>query len=131
MKYPTIRRDLIRYLDILSDTSYQENIWLSNKICYYNNKLVHDSFDMFIHFWYDDYSLNENIIDSIGDFLKDQKEAAAIQRITNLLDKIFERIGTTRSAREYLNCDEWPNIVLAAKEAKRVFLENEDMSGAI
>ena len=124
MKYPTIRRDLMKNLDILSDSDYQEKFWLS-KICYNKDDLIFYTFDMFIHFWYDDYTLDENIINCIDIFLKDEKEAFAIQRITNLLDTIFEKLGTNKSVREFLSCDEWEHVVLAAKEARRVFLENE------
>lgn len=112
--YPSMRLELIYYLEGLSDREYQNQSWVENN----RPNGGHDELDYSIHFLYDDTCLAKNPSSLIGIVLKDQAEVDAIKDLIDELENVFEKYGTNLSDEEYINKKEWDRVILAARMAK-------------
>lgn len=108
-----MRDELIEYLQGLSDKEYQIKYWV-NLDC---PEGVEDSFDLAVHFLFDDTSLSSNPEKTIGVFLKDEKEANSIKVLCDEINAILDKYGTKLPDKEYINCPEWNNVLKLAKIA--------------
>ena len=109
LKYPSMRDELIGYVDALASKEYQASAWVSG-----GGAAEHDELDYAIHFLYDDTSLATNPNKAIGWFLKDEREAEAVKRLIVALDKVFEVHGTDLDDAAYIASHEWNDVVAAA-----------------
>jgi hypothetical protein len=53
--------------------------------------------------------------------LNDEKEAAAIADLTRKIDLVLEKYGTHLSDKEYIEKEEWKDVIQSAKVAKSLF----------
>lgn len=53
-------------------------------------------------------------------WLHDDREVAALQRITTLLDNILKRYGEYEESGFYIELPEWRDLITAACEAREV-----------
>ncbi|PIT09874.1 hypothetical protein BGI30_06480 [Snodgrassella alvi] len=112
-----MRQELVSYLCALADKNYQYMSWVKND----RPNGGHDELDYTIHFLYDDTDLAENPESMIGWILTSQEEAEMISNVIRALDTLFEIYGTELTDKEYLEKNEWNDVVDAAKKAKLLF----------
>jgi len=114
MQYPNMREELIEYLSGLSDREYQMNCWVNQKC---PEGIEKDTFDLAVHFLFDDTELAKSPEETIGIFLKDKEEAQSIKSLCDEIDRIFEKYSTELTDKEYIDCPEWNNVLNLAKTA--------------
>ncbi|WP_107666838.1 hypothetical protein [Cyanothece sp. BG0011] len=114
MKYPEMRQELLLSIKILSDLEYQKQNWLNNT----NGE--HDCFDYVIHFLYDQASFDEDPETTIGLFVKNEEEIISIIKVIESLEKLFETLGTNASDSDYINSQQWRNVIINAKKALQI-----------
>ena len=120
MKYPNLRNDLKEYLGVLSDTRYQQKHWIENLV---HQEKEGDTFDMFIHFWFDDMALSEEPEKCIGIFLKNAEESNVIKEITFYLESMFNEFGLEASVVTYLQSSQWKEVIRLAYIAKSIIFD--------
>ncbi len=121
LKLLGMRKELIQYLEGLSNLEYQKKIWVAGKSI---DGTVHDELDYAIHFLYDDTELATDPNSLIGWILLDQCEADSIRNLTCAIDRLFEINGLELTDEEYIQKNEWPSVVSAAFSAKAIITEN-------
>lgn len=112
--YPSMRLELISYLEGLSDREYQRQSWVEGN----HPSGGHDELDYSIHFLYDDTCLAKDPSSLIGIVLKGLDEVDAIKELIDKLEIVFEKYGTNLSDEEYINKEEWEEVIGAARVAK-------------
>ena len=108
-----MRVDLMTFLESLSNYEYQMNCWVRGN-CPIG---VEDSFDMSVHFFFDDTGLAQDASSLIGYLLYDEIEAELITNVCYAIDTLFNKYGTTLSDDEYINKPEWKEILNTAQIA--------------
>ncbi|MGI9282086.1 MAG: SCO4402 family protein [Endozoicomonas sp.] len=118
MKLTNLRRrqELIWILEDLSDSDYQKDYWLGNK----KNVNRIDDFDSSVHFLFDDTLLAEDVEKEIGNCLRDENEANAVQSVCDTIDLIFDKYGMSETDRHYIECEEWSSVLNAAAHALKL-----------
>lgn len=116
LKYLGMREELISYLQGLSDRDYQYKAWVEGN----RPNGGHDELDYTIHFLYDDTELASDSASMIGWILLSSDEAHAISNVIKALDIIFNKYGLNLTDKEYIEKDEWGNVVEMAKIAKDI-----------
>lgn len=116
LSLPYKRLDLLATLEFLSNHEYQKDIYLHGK----KSQIAYDELDLAIHFLYDDTQLSNNPYFHIGQFLKNECEAKALECLIGSIEKIFEKYGTTLDNREYIVLPEWSNVVSNALHALKL-----------
>lgn len=119
LAYPSMRLELISYLEVLSDREYQNQSWVEGN----RPNGGYDELDYSIHFLYDDTCLAKNPTSLIGVILINKKEVGAIKGLIDELENIFEKYGTDLSDEEYINKTEWERVIQAARVAKEIIKE--------
>jgi hypothetical protein len=117
VEYPWLRFQLIDYIGGLADREYQCQAWIEDK-CPGGG---HDELDYTIHFFFDDTRLASVPEATIGLILKNEKEAAAIADLTRKIDFVLEKYGTHLTDKEYIEKEEWEDVIQSAKVAKELF----------
>jgi len=118
MQYPNMRAELLEYLQDLADIDYQQQAWVRDEAA---PGAEHDTLDHAIHFLFDDTSLAVAPEAAIGVFLVDQEEARAVHTVTQAIDALLHRYGTSLSDAAYLAKPEWGQVVQAATLALQTF----------
>ncbi|WP_373700935.1 hypothetical protein [Neisseria dentiae] len=119
---PNMRKELISYVDSLSDIDYQERVWVQKN---FPSSNFYDDFDESIHFFYDDTSLSEDPFEYIGSILLNNQEAEAVSSLISALDDIFSKYGLHLSDKEYIELTEWIHVINAAKKLKLILFKNQ------
>src|SRR5471030_2687760 len=112
--YPDMRKELVEYLQGLSDLEYQKRVWVNGGS---DGTVIHDEFDYVVHFLYDDTALANDAHSTIGWILQDTSEALLIAALTTCIDGVFEKYGTELSDAQYIELPEWQTVVAAAETA--------------
>ena len=116
MKYPTMREELIDYLEGLSDKQYQLDCWVGGN---YPEGVGHDELDYAVHFLFDDTSLSSKPAIHIGGILRDRNEANKVKAVCDALKNIIDALGDATD-EQYVLCDDWVNVLEAAESALKV-----------
>lgn len=87
LKYPSLRKELIDYLQGLSDKEYQYHAWVNNE----RPGGGHDELDYAIHFLYDDTNLARDPFSTVGWILKSSEEVGLISDLIRNLDSVFNK----------------------------------------
>lgn len=124
IKYPSIRFELMRNLEKLSDLNYQNAVWVAQK---YPVNIEFDSFDLVVHFIYDDTSLGEDASGMLGITFIDEAEVRAFREVVGALDLLFEKHGTNLSDRDYIHKPEWVEVVKSARQALAVMRSKQKL----
>lgn len=106
LKYPGMRQELMGYLRDLSDHEYQRKNWSRT-----------DSLDHAVHFLFDDTPLADDPERTIGFFLHDASEVAAVSAVIAALDAMFAKHGTELQDAEYIALADWNAVIAAARKA--------------
>ena len=112
VEFPSMRDDMIYYLERLQDEDFQRKAWVEK-----NFENGQTPFDDIIHFFFDDTKLSQDPSDCIGAFLLNEEEADAIRAVTSNIDLMVEHHGWKDTDAEHLGLPEWPAIVEAARRA--------------
>lgn len=123
-KYPEMRTELLSSIFDLADFNHQKNFWNveAQKKALEETGKMH-SFDLSVHFLFDDTPLAEDAESCIGYYIKDMCEADAITQVTIALEELFKIHGTDLSDEEYIYKPEWQWVLKAAQNAKKVLLK--------
>ncbi|MDT4820935.1 hypothetical protein FQZ97_540870 [compost metagenome] len=82
--------------------------------------MEHDEFGLAVHFLFDDSSLAQDALSTIGWILKDASEAESVTALVRTIDVVLNRYGTNLSDAEYIEVPEWRFVVVAAKATMAV-----------
>lgn len=80
----------------------------------------YDELDYTVHFLYDDTELASDPASMIGWILLSLDEVNAISNVIKALDVVFNKYGLNLTDKEYIEKDEWANVVEMAKIAKDI-----------
>ncbi|TJZ76334.1 SCO4402 family protein [Chitiniphilus eburneus] len=108
------RNELKVKLESLSDRGYQERVWVEGIM---PHGVVHDDFDLAVHFIFDDTDLADDIQSCIGEFLFNQYEVDCVALVVKSIDVVFDRYGINRSDGFYIKTPEWDDVVFYAGKA--------------
>lgn len=113
LEYPTMRDELISYLEGLSSADYQYRAWVSRS----DSDIAYDEFNYAVHFLYDDTDLATDPRSWIGIVLRGENEARAISDVVKSIDKVFDKYGTCLADEDYLTKPEWADVIESSKNA--------------
>lgn len=114
VKYPEMRTELIEHLKALSNTDYQQRVWVLGES---DGATVHDEFDYAVHYLYDDTRLAKDPASTIGSILRSAEEADKVSKLVEVIEVIFRQYGKKLSDAEYIQFPEWAAVLKAAKDA--------------
>lgn len=117
VKYPEMRRELEVVVEGLADPAYQRRVWVDGQP---EDGVEHDEFGLAVHFLFDDSSLAQDALSTIGWILKDASEAESVTALVRAIDVVLNRYGTNLSDAEYIEVPEWRFVVVAAKATMAV-----------
>ncbi|NJO17541.1 MAG: hypothetical protein HC877_17930 [Thioploca sp.] len=124
IRFPHLRQELIETLQTLADSEYQQQAWVERNV----PKGMEDSFDIAIHFLYDDTHLADNPEITVGLILEKSEEVPLIKALIEALDHVFEALGLEATDEEYINCPQWEQVLRTAKVALLVINKNKRQS---
>jgi hypothetical protein len=116
VKLPEMRVELIGYINGLADLEYQHQAWVDHEL----PTMGYDELDLTIHFLYDDTTLSRAPRSNIGDLLRNETEAAVIEDLIQNIDLVFDKYGLQLSDKEYIEKEEWKDVVKSAQAAQKV-----------
>lgn len=120
LKYPDMRVELLSTLQSLADPVHQQRAWVEGHPI---GGIQHDEFDYAVHFLFDDSTLSKDPHGNIGWILIDAAEADRVATLVQLLERLFEKHGTTLSDAQYMALPEWHLVVDAARAVLAVMPE--------
>jgi hypothetical protein len=118
---PEMRKQLVDVVSRLADREYQLRAWIRGEL----PPGIYDNFDYAVHFIYDDTCLAEEPHDAIGYYVYDEIEATTIAELVDALDRLFEAQGTDLSDEQYLQVEEWSDVVKAAKMLRQMIARKD------
>lgn len=124
IRFPHLRPELIDTLQTLADPEYQQQAWVEQNV----PPGIEDSFDIAIHFLYDDTHLADNPEATVGLILEKSEEVFLIKGLIKALDQVFETLGLEATDEEYINCPQWEQVLRTAKAALSVINKNQRQS---
>lgn len=113
VKYPNLRAELLDELRNLSDTDYQQRVWINGSA---PDGYV-DDFCSVVEFFYDDTMLARDTRSTVGVILVDDTEVGPIRAVIQAIDQMFLMHGMKLSDEAYLAKPEWGVVVDAARIA--------------
>lgn len=117
LEYPTMREELVSYLEGLSNYDYQCRAW----VCRSESDMAYDELNYTIHFLYDDTDLATDPRSWIGVVLRGEEEVMAIFDVVKSIDGVFDKYGTLLTDAEYIVKPEWVGVIESSKKALIVF----------
>jgi hypothetical protein len=118
IQFPQMRRELIEVLSSLSDRDYQERVWVAHKLPIGRTpETFYDSFDLAVHFLFDDTRLGDDPQSTIGSILINESEAEAIKKLIGKIDQVIKVVGKNADDKKYIDSKGWSEVVSAAKTA--------------
>ncbi|GAB4522051.1 MAG: hypothetical protein Tsb0020_40530 [Haliangiales bacterium] len=117
LTYPNMRAELVEHLADLSDPDKIEHGGPTGSLL-----------DYAVNFLFDDTVLAEDAKQAVGWFLRDEAEAAAVQAITDALNRVFDVHGTDKSDAEYTRCAEWGAVAASAQAAHRLLVRADEQA---
>lgn len=106
MKYPNMRAELMSYLEDLADVDGRQQGWQTDG----------EEFDGAVHFIYDDTPLADHPERAVGFFLNNEVEVAAVRRLVEALEVLFEQHGTQRGNAQVGPHAEWAAVKTTARD---------------
>lgn len=106
IRYPDLRRDVADAVEALADGELAPEGGLT--------------WDMVVHALYDDAQLGEGAADAIGDVLRDEREAEAMDGLIKAVEAVFADVGVEAPIERVLDAPGWPKVVDAAREAREL-----------
>jgi hypothetical protein len=105
LSFPAKRFELLGYIEEIVETGSMSG-----------RQQTEFDIDQIFHFFFDDTNLADEDESSIGTILIDSGEELAVRKLTQRLDRLFNKIGDA-STREYLAHPDWGDL---AREAHSV-----------
>ena len=122
MKFPWMRDELIHTLKALSDRNYQQSAWVKGQ---FPPGIEYDSFDLAVHFLFDDTCLAEDSEGMIGYCLLNKKEAMLVRCVTDSIDKLLSELGNELTDFEYISSPQWERVLGTSATAYEFIRSNE------
>lgn len=122
IEIPSLRSELLEYLQELSDHRYQWDCWVNRKC---PSRVKESCFDFAVHFLFDDTSLGHDCDAAIGIFLLDSSEAVAVAQVCEAINRLFAEYGHELSDAEYISKPEWKAVLNTAKDAHAILLSRD------
>jgi len=117
VRYPALRADVLDAIEALADLEYQARVWRDGE---FPGEGAYESLDMVVHALYDDAQLDEGAAGAVGDVLRDDDEADALNAVIDAMESVFTELGGTDvSERDVLAASCWPRVVEEAQAALR------------
>lgn len=114
VRFPDMRREVIEALQALADPEYQRRVWVDRV---YPQPGFYDDLTHNVNVLYDDTSVAEDPQGQIGLTLENTDEAAAVERLTAVLDPLLDSLPTKIDDGAVISLPEWGEVVRAAREA--------------
>ncbi|AKF07258.1 SCO4402 family protein [Sandaracinus amylolyticus] len=105
LKYPTMRAELVDYLELLGSPELRDGRGRSIQL------------DEPIHFLFDDTPLAQNAECTIGWYLVDADEARLVRDVISEIDRVFVAHGTEHPDAYFLALPAWDRVVSLARTA--------------
>ncbi|WP_029723426.1 SCO4402 family protein [Salinispora cortesiana] len=113
IRFPEMRHEIVLAVKALADPAYQWSAWIRREL----PPGKYDEFTHRIHILYDDTQVLEDPDAAIGTYLRSREEADAMRYLAQVIDSLFDELGTDLSDEEYLRAPGWAAIVDAAGAA--------------
>lgn len=124
IQFPQQRLNVKEYFKSLSNRQYQEKVWLHHEI-----PEQYDSFDDAIAFLFDiaglEDELETNNTSNIGVIFYDEEEAFAASQVIRAINQVLIMKGLKASDLEYMNTEQWPDVLSASEAALRMMEKND------
>lgn len=121
VRIPAMRDTLVHYMRKLSDHELQRRVWSKDA---QKPDTEHDAIEFVLDFIYLDTDLDEGADRWIGDMLKNEKEARAVERVVEALDKVYAAHHEEEvSDWDRIETEEWKVVLATAKEAFELMKE--------
>lgn len=138
LKFPELRERLLENLRSLADAENQSQVSLiqekvnhlkitfeiEEEHCNFNVHFIY--FEFAFDFVYDDTSLVENPKGAIGLFLKNEREAQAIEAVLHAIEQVFQATGIGVTDQEYINSPEWTNVLETVSHALQTINDDHE-----
>ncbi len=86
-------------------------------------------FDFAINCLFDDLALDTDGEKAIGTILEDETELTAVQNLVKVLDELIDEIGKDKQDIDFVNSQEWPMVLRAAKNAYKLLTNGKEPEG--
>jgi hypothetical protein len=110
IKYPAMRREVVRALASLADVGYQERAWLHHD---YPPPTQYDDLDLVVHQLFDDNCVLPDPETRVGTVLFEGDEVTALWRLGEVFSPLIDRLGDVPDV-EYQAATEWPEVTRLA-----------------
>ncbi|MGH9214608.1 MAG: SCO4402 family protein [Acidimicrobiales bacterium] len=110
VKFPAMRREVMRALAALADQPYQQQVWFGHK---YPHEDYFDDLTVCVHILYDDAQVLPEPSSRVGSVLLDGDELARLRQLGAVLDVLLESHGDAPDV-EYLSDLRWANVARSA-----------------
>ena len=125
IRYPDMRNELRETVAALSNPQYQKDIW--SKYDFFKPN-TYDTFDIAIHFLFDDTNLMSDPHTAIGIILFDDMEANDCVQLADALNLLFTQDGLNLTDNEYIQSKYWPPVVEIAMRLHSRLLANDQLA---
>jgi hypothetical protein len=119
VRYPAMRAEVVDAVRAFADPDYQWRVWVRLE---YPTKRFYDDFSMRIKML-DDLGMIDDPAAAVGDVLRNQAEASALEPMNRALKALFDKHGTKLTDEEYLTTPEWTVVVDTARAALGVLTD--------
>ena len=113
VEYPDMRRQVIRALAALSDSQYQQRVWVQRNVA---DPSFYDDLTQNIHVLYDDCQVLPQPESRLRWVLIEGDEVGRLRALDKLLGPMIDDLGDAPDAT-YLQDGRWPAVMSAASSA--------------
>jgi hypothetical protein len=115
IRFPALRDDVAYSLKVLADSEYQQRVWLDRQPLE-DEPII--TWDTVVNVLYDDAQLGDGARAAIGDVLRDESEARAVDTVLASLEQAFAQAGGIEAPVDVLlDTPAWPAVVKSARTA--------------
>lgn len=119
LRNPAVRGEVAIALRYLCDLDYQQRVWCKREAP--EHRADYFSFHMAVNTLYDDAQLEGEAAAAVGDVLRDDAEARAVDALIAALERVFEEVGgADADPCVMLKRPSWQVVLDAARAAARL-----------
>jgi len=115
VRFPALRNDVANSLKVLADPEYQQRVWLDRRPLEDEPVIT---WDTVVNMLYDDAQLGDGARSAIGDVLRHESEARAVDAVLASLEQAFVQAGGIEAPVDVLlETPAWSVVVESARAA--------------